>query len=199
MSRTALAAWLLIATAVAAGVLAGSLLVHVILPERAAARSGQHQSPSSSHGVATKRTPLPSPIVLAGAGRRTITPAPFPVGPVPLRVAPSPSPTRMRPEATVTPPPATPRGHTVVGVATYFKSPSGVSAAGPALRAALGPGWRGQSVRVCAGVRCVVTVLGDWCACGPRPGGPTVIDLDDNVFAMLAPLSRGVLRVTVAR
>ena len=198
MTRTAVAAWLLIATAVAAGVLAGSLLVHVLLPERAAARSGQHAAPSSSHGATTERTPaLPSPVVLAGAGSRTITPAPWPTGPVPRRVTPAPRPTGMRPAAVETPPPATPRGHTVVGVATYFKSPSGVSAAGPALRAALGPGWRGQSVRVCAGVRCVVTVLGDWCACGPRPGGPTVIDLDDNVFAMLAPLSRGVIAVTV--
>jgi hypothetical protein len=85
----------------------------------------------------------------------------------------------------------------VAGVATWFRSPAGVSAAGPVLRAALGPGWRGQTVTVCSGDRCVETVLGDWCACGPRPGGPTVIDLDTPVFAALAPLSRGVIRVVI--
>jgi hypothetical protein len=197
------AAWIAIAAAVAAGVLVGSLLVHVILPEpaHAASRSAPLE-PLRSGGVTMKRTPtLPSRAGLSGQPERAkaVTPAPYPAGPVPGRITPSPSPIGMRPASVETPPPATPRGHVVSGVATYFASPSGVSAAGPALRAALGPGWRGTRVTVCAGVRCVVTVLGDWCACGPRPGGPTVIDLDDNVFAALAPLSRGVIRVTVAR
>ena len=87
------------------------------------------------------------------------------------------------------------------GVATWFRSPAGVSAAGPALRRALGPGWRGTSVAVCVTgdgpARCVETVVSDWCACGDRPGGPTVIDLDDNAFADLAPLGAGVLAVEV--
>jgi hypothetical protein len=87
---------------------------------------------------------------------------------------------------------------TLRGVATWFKSPAGVSAAGPALRAAIGPGWRGSKVKVCrAGTdECVVTVLGDWCACGDRPGGRTLIDLDIRAFSRLAPLSRGVLSIT---
>ena len=85
----------------------------------------------------------------------------------------------------------------VAGLATWFASPADVSAAGPALRRALGPRWRGSHVLVCSGGRCVVTVLGDWCACGPRGGTPTVIDLDDDVFARLAPLSRGRIAVTV--
>jgi hypothetical protein len=37
-----------------------------------------------------------------------------------------------------------------------------------------------------------VTVLSDWCACPVR-----LIDLDAPLFARLAPLERGVLRVTV--
>jgi expansin (peptidoglycan-binding protein) len=40
-------------------------------------------------------------------------------------------------------------------------------------------------------------VLGDWCACGPRGGTPTVIDLDDDAFRRLANLSAGVIAVTV--
>jgi len=110
------------------------------------------------------------------------------------RITPSPTPTGTRPATTTRPRTASPPRHSLRGVATWFRSPAGVSAAGPNLRATLGPGWRGMTVRVCAGDRCALTVLGDWCACGPRPDGPTLIDLDDNVFARLAPLGRGVLR-----
>jgi len=80
----------------------------------------------------------------------------------------------------------------ISGTASWFASPRGVSAAGPALRTALGPGWRGRQVSVCAGPACITVVLGDWCACSRR-----VIDLDDNQFARLAPLSRGVVEVSV--
>jgi hypothetical protein len=76
-------------------------------------------------------------------------------------------------------------------------SPIGVSAAGPALRAAIGAGWRGRQVSVCAGQRCVSTILGDWCLCGDRNGVPTVIDLDVAAFRQLAPLSIGVIAVEV--
>lgn len=67
------------------------------------------------------------------------------------------------------------------------------AAAGPALRAALGD-WRGRNVTITAsdGNRVSVTLI-DWCAC---PGG-RVIDLYGEAFLRLAPLSRGVLRVTV--
>jgi hypothetical protein len=47
-------------------------------------------------------------------------------------------------------------------------------------------------VTVCAGRRCITVVLGDWCACSGR-----VVDLDDNQFSRLAPLSRGVVEVSV--
>jgi hypothetical protein len=80
---------------------------------------------------------------------------------------------------------------TISGVATWFRSPQGVSAAGPALRDALGPGWRGTSVQVCHDERCVVTVLGDWMR------ADRLVDLDDDAFRALAPLSVGVLAVTL--
>jgi hypothetical protein len=52
-------------------------------------------------------------------------------------------------------------------------------------------------VTVIANGRAVVAQLGDWCACADRPGGPTLIDLDDDAFRALAPLSVGTLAVTV--
>jgi hypothetical protein len=80
---------------------------------------------------------------------------------------------------------------TITGIATWFRSPQGVSAAGPALRSALGPGWRGTSVQVCHDERCVVTVLGDFMR------ADRLVDLDAPLFARLAPLSVGVLAVTL--
>lgn len=79
------------------------------------------------------------------------------------------------------------------GVATWYAYVPGGAAAGPALRAALGPLWRGRTVSVCAGSACVVVKLSDWCQCY----GTRVVDLDAASFAQLAPLSRGVLTVTV--
>ena len=81
------------------------------------------------------------------------------------------------------------------GTATWFAAPRGTAAAGPALRAFLGPHWRGKTVTVCSGGRCVRALLSDWCACGHG----RVIDLDRRLFAALAAPSRGVLRVTVSR
>ncbi len=77
------------------------------------------------------------------------------------------------------------------GTATWFDNPQGEgqAAAGPALR--IGD-WRGSTVRVCAQT-CIVVRLTDWCACK----GDRIIDLDDRDFAKLAPLSRGVVSVTV--
>jgi rare lipoprotein A (peptidoglycan hydrolase) len=67
------------------------------------------------------------------------------------------------------------------------------------LRQAIGSRWRGSHVLVCAvsGTRCVEVVLNDWCACGSRRGYATVLDLSDEAFRYLAPLSRGVIRVAV--
>ena len=111
-----------------------------------------------------------------------------PAGPVPGRITPSTSAvTASGPESTGNPGTARP----LRGYASWFRSPAGVSAAGPALRAALGPGWRGTSVRVCHADRCTVTVLGDWMR------ADRLVDLDDDAFRALAPLSVGVLAVTL--
>lgn len=86
----------------------------------------------------------------------------------------------------------------VSGYATWYSVGSGIyAAAGPALRNALGPGWRGRYVLVCSGPRCVRVKLIDWCACGERHGQPTVIDLSRDAFEVLARASRGVIAVAV--
>ena len=82
-------------------------------------------------------------------------------------------------------------------MATWFAAPEGTAAAGPALRAALGKGWRGETVRVCSGGECVRVVLSDWCLCRDRHGVPTIIDLSDDAFRRLAPLGDGVIDVRV--
>jgi hypothetical protein len=85
------------------------------------------------------------------------------------------------------------------GKATWYDDGSGYyGAAGPVLREALGgdPAFRGQTVRVCAD-DCVLVRLTDWCACGDRGGVPTLIDLSPDAFARLAPLSAGVIDVTI--
>jgi len=83
------------------------------------------------------------------------------------------------------------------GVATYYDGHQGQAAAGPALRDALGPNWRGQAVTVCRLSTCIAVTLSDWCACGDRNGKDTLIDLDRRDFARIAPLSAGVVAVTV--
>ena len=80
------------------------------------------------------------------------------------------------------------------GVGSWFRSPIGVSAAGPALRAALGPGWRGTVVTVKGPAGEADTVLSDWMR------RDRLIDLDDDVFvAVCGALSRGVCHVIVER
>jgi hypothetical protein len=49
-------------------------------------------------------------------------------------------------------------------------------------------------VRVCSATRCTVARVVSFCACGNH-----VIDLSPPAFRNLAPLSRGVVRVTVTR
>lgn len=72
-----------------------------------------------------------------------------------------------------------------------------VAAAGPALRAWLGRGWRGTTLRVCAPQRgCVVVQASDWCLCHVG-GSERVIDLGRDAFAQLADPARGLVRVTV--
>jgi len=106
----------------------------------------------------------------------------------PGRITPSPSPIGKRPAATTKPDTAS----TLSGIASWFRSPINVSAAGPQLRERY-PNWRGMTIKVCRGDACVETVLGDWCACPKR-----LVDLDDGVFARLAALSLGLVRVEVS-
>lgn len=93
-------------------------------------------------------------------------------------------------------------GTSVTGLASWFCRP-GVSrctrgypasgafaAAGPALRVG---DWRGRIVTVRSGGRSIRVRLTDWCACG----GGKVIDLYASQFQKLAPLSRGIIRVSV--
>jgi hypothetical protein len=87
-------------------------------------------------------------------------------------------------------------GAPLQGWATYFDTKAGTAAAGPLLRTG---DWRGRVVTVCAGERCLITKLTDWCACGERNGKPTLVDLARSDFARLAPLSSGVVLVTVSR
>ena len=87
------------------------------------------------------------------------------------------------------------RQKAIRGSATWFAAPSGTAAAGPALRAFLGPHWRGMTVTVCSGGRCVRALLSDWCLCSSA----RVVDLDKRSFAKLADPSRGVIHVTVSR
>jgi hypothetical protein len=88
-----------------------------------------------------------------------------------------------------------PASNHVRGKATWYDYRPGHAAAGPALRRALGKGWRGTKVTACSAGRCVRVTLSDWCACGHG----RVIDLDVRSFARLADPSRGVITVEVKR
>lgn len=69
-----------------------------------------------------------------------------------------------------------------------------IGAAGPALRHYLGRHWRGTLVSLRHGKRYLVVRLTDWCACPRR-----LVDLSDDAFRQLAPLSVGVIRVSIDR
>lgn len=90
------------------------------------------------------------------------------------------------------------------GVATYC-APTPTKCQGWGGGAMLGAvqsftdGDKPYSATVCLnGTRpCVTVTVVSYCACGDRPGGPTVIDLSPAAFRGLAPLSRGVIPVTL--
>ena len=89
------------------------------------------------------------------------------------------------------PPPA------IRGVASWYRYIPGHAAAGPALRRALGPAWRGKVVRVVrrteTGTHFALVKLTDWCAC---PNG-RIVDLDVRSFARLGSPSLGLVRIEV--
>ena len=84
------------------------------------------------------------------------------------------------------------------GLATWYDAAPGEAAAGPTLRDALGPRWRGRVVKVTTDQGSVLVRLTDWCACGDRGSVPTLIDLPRSDFAQLGRLGRGVLPVEVS-
>ena len=89
------------------------------------------------------------------------------------------------------PPPAALGG--VRGIASWYRYIPGRAAAGPALRRALGPAWRGHLVQVCRVERCLAVRLTDWCQCY----GSRVLDLDVRSFARLGSPALGLVWVEV--
>ncbi len=189
------ALWLLIASAAFVG-------TYLANAAHAASRPAA-QLPASTAGHA----PDPSPVVRVGQR----TGAPWSTARAPHGQAiPSPSPVATETPGRGltpgrTPTPSVQASLELAGVATWYRGVPGQAAAGPALRAALGPGWRGRDVLVCAtsageqasSTVCARVQLTDWCACMDRPGGPTLVDLDRRTFALLAAVGRGVVTVWV--
>ena len=68
------------------------------------------------------------------------------------------------------------------------------AAAGPSIRRLLGADWRGRRVTVAASGRSVRVTLIDWCQC---PHG-RLLDLYSDAFERLAPLSKGLVKVSVS-
>lgn len=167
--------------AVLAGCLIGVALMAFAIPDAwttidPASRPSQQPTPrTGTRGMTTDGvSPVPSP---DAAGR---TEAPDVASSTVAAIGTRPA-----------PPTAAPDLATLRGTATWFRSPSGVSAAGPALRAAM-PGWRGRTVLVAGPAGRTTTVLGDWMR------ADRLIDLHAPVFvAVCGPLSTGVCRVTV--
>ena len=194
-----------------AGALSGMLVALIICAALAPDAWTVAPTPRSTHTIGPDAAPTPRPSPQADPGSGTpgmttegVSPLPSPdsgartVAPDIPVVAPAETPTAEPDEAggrgvNAGPPspPATNPRRSISGTATWFRSPAGVSAAGPALRAAVGPGWRGTRVTVC-GASCARTVLGDWMR------ADKLIDLDDNIFVRVCgPLSRGVCNVVV--
>ncbi len=97
---------------------------------------------------------------------------------------------------TPSPSPAAPPKLGVSGTASwydtwYMTATSVVAAAGPALRVG---NWRGRTVTVCRAGVCVRPKIVDFCQCY----GSRLIDLSPAAFRALAPLSQGVISVTVS-
>lgn len=159
--------------------------------------SNHHQVPDicpgcSGHDLDGMTGAPPCPAGFHPAACRTVTAYPAPTAvTVPPATATNPRP----PTANLAP-----TSDGLAGVATWFDGYPGTAAAGPALRRWLGPDWRGTRLAVSApGCGCppVIVVLSDFCRCDPPNGHERLIDLDDQSFAALAPLSRGVLKVIV--
>jgi rare lipoprotein A (peptidoglycan hydrolase) len=142
---------------------------------------------------------LPRPTIIpapaASSGESDPLAGGVPVASAPAGVAMTDWPPTPSPKATPVPvasSKAIPVATSVSGIASWYAWHVGEAAAGPALRRFLGAHWRGTVVRVCA-AECVRVRLTDWCGC---PFG-RIIDLDTRSFAVLAPISRGLVEVRV--
>lgn len=145
--------------------------------------------------------PADDPDASAPVQAVVVTPSPTIRTPKPRPKA-TPRPLRVSSKPAITSRPRL-NGKNVRGYATYFATGTDgqYGAAGPVLRRALNQKygeWRGHRVLVCKKDRCLEVKLNDWCACGPRNGEPTLIDLSDEAFRWLAPLSRGVIHVRIS-
>lgn len=80
------------------------------------------------------------------------------------------------------------------GTASWYGATGMIGAAGPELRRWLGKNWRGTRITVISGSRSVTIRLTDWCACGVRH---RLVDLSDDAFRRLAPLSQGVVKIVI--
>ena len=76
------------------------------------------------------------------------------------------------------------------GTASWYPADGLIAAAGPRLRVG---NWRGRLITFTAGGRAVRVRLADWCACPGR-----LVDLSDDAFRQLAPLSVGLVHVQVS-
>lgn len=172
------------------GAIAGSVAVspssYAALPDGAFSPFGE-PSTASPTVVLQILPPVPTATVQPTEPPPTLTPA-------------TPDPTkRATPQPTRKPlPPPAPKLRKIAGVATWYDDGPGLyAAAGPALRRAIGPKWRGTIVTVCSAICVDGVILSDWCACGPRRGRPTVLDLSLFTFARIGQPAAGVIDVVV--
>jgi hypothetical protein len=167
---------------VLAGVLVAVLAFGCAYEPPPSARASQ--SAAMLRTLEVMMSPTPSPSVY-----KAPTAAPTPKA----TPKPTPRPTA-RPTTRPVPRPVARVSHSISGKATWYRWHLGEAAAGPLLRKALGPHWRGRTVTVCSG-RCTRVRLTDWCLCSRER---RLVDLDSRSFARLAPLSRGKIAVTVS-
>jgi hypothetical protein len=74
------------------------------------------------------------------------------------------------------------------GWATYYATCAECAAAGPLLREALGPRWKGSWITVVSDHGRALVRLETSCACRDRHGQPTVIDVSIEAFDELSPI-----------
>ena len=80
------------------------------------------------------------------------------------------------------------------GTASWYDVGPGLYAAVPSYRF----GDQTYPLNVCAGERCVQVTVRDHCSCFVGTSRERVIDLSADAFRRLAPLSRGLVRVTLS-